>query len=170
MGELFGVLMVGMLVGLVIAPLISNSTVEVYPEFNLTCPEVKGCNLSELDYRLYELELHILSLKNYSFMEEELQEFQFLQMILNKFADNHEYDLEDYNCQHFARDIDFIYSSLGYEMSYEGGSNKGEERGHMWNTMTIRIDGSKNEVGYFNDEYDFKYEESFLDSLKVIRG
>lgn len=170
MGEMLGMLCVGLIAGVVLAPIITNPSIELYPEINLTCPEIESCNLKDLDYRLYELELHILSLKNYSFMEEELQEFQFLQMVLNKFAENHEYDTNNYNCQHFARDMDFIYANLGYEMSYDGGYNEGAEAGHMWNEMTISIDSSRNKVGYFNDDYDFKYEPKELTGLKVIRG
>jgi len=144
--------------------------VQIVPKEVLTCPEVKECDLSELDYRLYEMELVINSVKNYSFMEEELQEFQFLQMLLNKFAENHEYDRDDYNCQHFARDIDFIYKSLGYDVTYNSGYNEGATEGHMWNDITISIDATSNKVGYFNDNYDFQYTQKELTNLKVIRG
>jgi len=135
-----------------------------------SCPVCLQCNLSALDYRLYDMELQISALRNYSFMEEELQEFQFLQMILNKFAENHEYNIKTYNCQHFARDIEFIYSSLGYDMAYNGGSDKGADSGHMWNDITISIDASRNQVGYFNDNYDFKYKPKMLSGLKIIRA
>jgi len=136
----------------------------------VSCPETKAvkCDLKDLDYRLYDMELQIYALYNASYYQEELQEFQFLQMVINKFYENHEYDLEDYNCQHYARDLRFVYESLGYDVVYVGGYT--EDEGHMWNELTIEIDGTGNKVGYFLDDYEFSYEPKMLNNLKVIRG
>ena len=168
-GDLLGVLFFGTLIGIFVAPFINNETYELNPEINLSCPDVQNYNLRDLDYRLYEMEMVIDSVKNYSYYETELNEFLFLQMVLNKFSTNQEYDKENYNCQHFARDIDFIYESLGYDVTYNSGYNDGADSGHMWNDITISIDATSNKVGYFNDQYDFSYSDAYLSNLKVVR-
>ena len=136
----------------------------------VSCPKPKAvkCDLTDLDYRLYDMELQISALRNYSHYEQELQEFQFLQMVINKFYESHDYDIDDYNCQHYARDLRFVYESLGYDINYIGGYN--DEVGHMWNELTIEIDGTGNKVGYFLDDYEFSYKPKMLNNLKVIRG
>ena len=67
----------------------------------------------------------------------EIRDSQFIDILIEKFANNHNYSKE-YKCLNYSSDLNYILVSLGYESVEVIGHNN--ITGHSWNRITIDID------------------------------
>jgi len=83
-----------------------------------------------------------------------MNELNFIDMLGQKFAENHNYTINEYNCINYSRDFMFVANSLGYNSTMIGGiQEENSTSGHLWNQLTIELEPQSNKWGYISDTY-----------------
>jgi len=86
--------------------------------------------------------------------EKVINELEFIDILGQKFAENHNYSLDEYNCVNYSMDFMFVANSLGYNVSLTAGvKNETSETGHMWNNLNIELEPQSNKWGYLSKQY-----------------
>lgn len=98
------------------------------------------------------------------FKTESMTEYDFIEQLQVKFAENHEYNISNYNCVNYSSDFMQVGKHLGYDIEVIGGTeNETSEFGHVWNSLSIEIEPqNKGKVGYFLKDYYQEYSEEYL--------
>jgi len=85
----------------------------------------------------------------------EVTEMRFIEMLNQKFAEAHEYDIKDYNCLNHSLDYAAIMRHLGYDISINAKHNNTD--GHAWATLHIEIETVNGKVTKNSEIYPEDY-------------
>jgi len=74
-----------------------------------------------------------------------------IQELGQRFANNHEYVIHEYDCSEYSRDFNFILENIGIESSVRFGKN--ETTTHAWNKICLDYEAITAEFTNYKDEF-----------------
>lgn len=84
----------------------------------------------------------------------EMNDFEFIRLVSQKFSESHNYSREGYNCKNYSRDYSFVMEQLGYDASYKYGYYEDEQIGHQWIQLCMDISPQQGQPVDYTKEYD----------------
>ena len=81
---------------------------------------------------------------------------QFL-LISQRFARNHKYDVDNYNCVNYSNDLKVIADQLGFNTTYAAGCKKPNDGCHKWLRVTMDFNPEIAQFTDFSDTYKYKW-------------
>ena len=101
------------------------------------------------------LNLNGQQLKEKDFMFGDVADFLLLS---ERFAATHEYDIEDYNCKNYTRDLKAIADELGFKVKREYGCKSSNfSNCHVWLTIEVDFEPQSNEFVDYTKTYPYRH-------------
>lgn len=104
--------------------------------------------------------LILLDISNLKYIIENNQnnDLIFTNQLLNKFAENHEYEKGVYNCVNYSEDLAYIGKQLGVNIEVTGGWNPDDNRsGHQWDKFCVDFEPQTASIIDYSDDFPIAY-------------